>query len=402
MALKQLPRYVYYLLVAQAFNLIAAVLSVTVSAIVGLKLAPTQAWATVPYGLQFLAMLLTTFIFSALMKQWGRYLVFQLGCICLFFAGVLGYLALQTEQFYLLCLSHFSLGLFISTANFYRFAASDRLDADLIPKATAMVISGGVVAAVIAPMLAIQFQQVQGLPDFSAIYLIFSILAVLLSPILYQWHQQFRLQQGQQAETKSVPQAPLSTRLIAAAVISGAFAYYVMNVMMIMSSLHLKEHHSFHYASISIQLHVLAMFLPSFFVSRLMQRWGTQRTVYAGFALLMLSALIPLLGQQGFYINTALIVLGVGWNFAYSGASTLLAGLNEQQKHRVQGINETMIALFATLGAFLPAPILTQLGWTNANLLALLMSAVVVAVLVILIRSARFAAKAPSSSPKTR
>ncbi|ENX07072.1 MFS transporter [Acinetobacter courvalinii] len=386
MVLNQLPRYVYYLLVAQAFNLIAAVLSVTVSAIVGLKLAPTQALATIPYGLQFLAMLLTTFIFSFLMKKLGRHIVFQFGCICLFFAGVLGYLALQHEQFNLLCLSHFSLGLFISTANFYRFAASDRLTPDLIPKATAMVISGGVVAAVIAPMLAIQFQQLQGLPDFTAIYCIFSVLALLLSPILYLWNRKFKLQQAQQVVTDLIPRAKLPVNLIAAAMISGAFAYYVMNVMMIMSSLQLKQHHSFHYASISIQLHVLAMFIPSFFVSKLIQRWGINRTIYTGFILLMLSSLIPMLGQKGIYMNVALIVLGVGWNFAYSGASTLLAGLNEQQKHRVQGLNETMIALCATLGAFLPAPILTQLGWMNANLLALVLSAAIFVIFIVLSR----------------
>lgn len=384
--MNQLPRYVYYLLVAQAFNLIAAVLSVTVSAIVGLKLAPTQALATIPYGLQFLAMLLTTFIFSFLMKKLGRHIVFQFGCICLFFAGVLGYLALQREQFDLLCLSHFSLGLFISTANFYRFAASDRLAPDLIPKATAMVISGGVVAAVIAPMLAIQFQQLQGLPDFTAIYCIFSVLAMLLSPILYLWNRKFKLQQAQQVVTDLIPRAKLPVNLIAAAMISGAFAYYVMNVMMIMSSLQLKQHHSFHYASISIQLHVLAMFIPSFFVSKLIQRWGINRTIYTGFILLMLSSLIPMLGQKGIYMNVALIVLGVGWNFAYSGASTLLAGLNEQQKHRVQGLNETIIALCATLGAFLPAPILTQLGWINANLLALVLSAAIFVIFIVLSR----------------
>ena len=384
--MNQLPRYVYYLLAAQAFNLIAAVLSVTVAAIVGLKLAPTQALATVPYGLQFLAMLLITFIFSFLMKKLGRHLVFQFGCVCLFLAGVLGYLALQQQQFYLLCLSHFSLGLFISTANFYRFAASDRLATDLIPKATAMVISGGVIAAIIAPMLAIQFQQVAGLPDFTAIYFIFSVLALLLSPILYLWNKKFQRQQIQQVLIEPTQRRKLPSTLIIAAVISGAFAYYIMNVMMIMSSLHLKEHHSFHYASISIQLHVLAMFIPSFFVSKLIQRWGTHTTIYVGFALLMLSSLIPMFGQVGIYINATLIVLGVGWNFAYSGASTLLAGLNEQQKHRVQGINETGIALFATLGAFLPAPILSSLGWINANLLALCMSLIVFILLVILIR----------------
>lgn len=394
--MNQLPRYVYYLLAAQALNLIAAVLSVTVAAIVGLKLAPTQALATVPYGLQFLAMLLTTFIFSFLMKKLGRHLVFQFGCICLFLAGVLGYLALQQQQFYLLCLSHFSLGLFISTANFYRFAASDRLATELIPKATAMVISGGVIAAIIAPVLAIQFQQVQGLPDFTAIYFIFSFLALLLSPILYGWNKKFQRQQTQQITVDPIQRAKLPSSLIIAAVMSGAFAYYIMNVMMIMSSLHLKEHHSFHYASISIQLHVLAMFIPSFFVSKLIQRWGTHSTIYVGFALLMLSSLIPMIEQVGIYINVALIVLGVGWNFAYSGASTLLAGLNEQQKHRVQGINETGIALFATLGAFLPAPILSSLGWINANLLALSMSFMVFILLLVLSRQGQSPRKVSS------
>ncbi len=353
--LNQLPKYVYFLLVAQAFNLIAAVLSVTVSAIVGLKLAPTQALATIPYGLQFLAILLTTFIFSFLMKKLGRHLVFQLGVLCLFGAGVLGYFALTTEQFYLLCLSHFCLGLFISTANFYRFAASDRLSPELIPKATAMVISGGVVAALIAPVLAIQFQQVSGLPDFTFIYLIFSILAVVLSPIFYFWNNKQKQPHAQQSVIASVQRA-----------------------------IHLKEHHSFHYASISIQLHVLAMFIPSFFVSKLIQRFGINTMIYIGFGLLMLSSFIPMLGQAGIYINVALIVLGIGWNFAYSGASTLLAGLDEQQKHRVQGLNETIIALFATLGAFLPAPILTSLGWSNANLLALSLTFIVLVVLIVL------------------
>lgn len=244
------------------------------------------------------------------------------------------------------------------------------------------MISGGVVAAVIAPVLAIQFQKVKGLPDFTAIYLIFCGLALLLSPILYIWNSKHKLQQTPQPKVESLNRVKMSKHLVVAAIISGAFAYYIMNVMMIMSSLHLKEHHSFHYASISIQLHVLAMFVPSFFVSKLIQRWGTHTIIYTGFILLMLSAFIPMMGQAGIYINVALVVLGVGWNFAYSGASTLLAGLEEQQKHRVQGINETVIALFATFGAFLPAPILTSFGWNNANLLALSLIFIVLLVLI--------------------
>lgn len=232
--------------------------------------------------------------------------------------------------------------------------------------------------------------------NLSCTEFIFSLLALLLSPILYGWNKKFQRQQTQQITVEPIQRAKLPSSLIIAAVMSCAFAYYIMNVMMIMSSLHLKEHHSFHYASISIQLHVLAMFIPSFFVSKLIRRWGTHTTIYVGFALLMLSSLIPMSGQVGIYINVALIILGVGWNFAYSGASTLLAGLNEQQKHRVQGINETGIALFATLGAFLPAPILSSLGWINANLLALSMSFMVFILLLVLSRQGQSPRKVSS------
>lgn len=386
MSLNQLPKYVYYLLIAQAINLIAAVLSVTVSAIVGLKLAPSQGLATIPYGMQFFAMLLTTFLFSTLMKKMGRHIIFQCGIIFLFFAGILGYLSLQTSNFYLLCVSHFMLGLFISTANFYRFAASDRLAAPLIPKATAMVISGGVIAAIIAPFLAIKFKYIEGYPEFTAIYLIFCILAMILFPVIYLWNKQFQLQQVQQQVVHNTQGLLLPINMISMAIISGAFAYYIMNVMMIMSSLQLKTHHSFEYASISIQLHVLAMFIPSFFVSKLIQIWGSSRVIFIGFILLIFSSLMPILGQEAILINIALIILGIGWNFAYSGASALLGGLEERQKHRVQGINETMIALFATLGAFLPAPILASLGWTNANILALTVSVIVFFILILLNR----------------
>jgi hypothetical protein len=240
MALNQLPKYVYYLLIAQAFNLIAAVLSVTVSAIVGLKLAPTQALATVHYGLQFLAMLLTTFVFSFLMKRWGAMLYFSL-VYSAYLRLVFGISSLIKTRFLAAVSYTFFAWAFLSTASFYRFAASDRLSSELIPKATALVISGGVVAAVIAPVLAIQFQKVKGLPDFTAIYLIFCGLALLLSPILYIWHSKHKLQQTPQPKVESLNRVKMSKHLVVAAIISGAFAYYIMNVMMIMSSLHLKS-----------------------------------------------------------------------------------------------------------------------------------------------------------------
>lgn len=382
----KLPKYIYLLLLAQGINLIAAVLSVTVAAIVGLSLAPTDSFATIPYGLQFFAILVSTLLFSHLMKKIGRYPVFNIGIFFLFLSGIFGFFAVYQHHFILLCLSHFSLGLFISTANFYRFAATDGLANNLIPQATSMVISGGVIAAIIAPFLAIRFEKVPNFPQYSLIYLILSVLAVVLFFIIYFWHKynqkSQKVEQVKFEQRSNISSVPMNLILIG--IISGAVGYYLMNLMMIASSLFLKNSHSFHYASVAIQLHVLAMFLPSFFVSRCIKSLGTVNTIILGFMIMSLSSFLPAFFSASIYVNISLILLGIGWNFSYSGGSVLIGALVGEQKIKIQGINETCIALFATLGAFMPAPLLSYLGWVHTNLLSALIGAVIAILIVAL------------------
>lgn len=372
----KLPNHVYFLLIGQSINLTTAVLSVTVAALVGLSLAPSIGYATIPYGLQFLAILLSTIMFSKLMKAFGRYRIFNAGIGFLFLSGIIGFLSLIDHNFFYLCISHFLLGLFISTANFYRFAATDSISGELVPKATSMVISGGVFAAIVAPLLAINLAKASDLPDYSLIYLALSVLAIILFIIIYFWNQAKAHHDKSIVKTKTPVANAIEVKkyIIVIAVLGGALGYYIMNLMMIASSLFLKQSHSFDYASYAIQMHVLAMFLPSFFVAKLINFINSVNTIILGFVLISISCLLPVLLDDTIFINIALIILGVGWNFTYSGGSTLLSNIQGAQRLKFQGINETVIAFFATLGAFLPAPILSYFGWIDTNLVFFIFS----------------------------
>ena len=383
----KLPNHVYFLLIGQSINLTTAVLSVTVAALVGLSLAPTVSYATIPYGLQFLAILVSTVLFSKLMKKFGRYRIFNAGIGFLFLSGIIGFLSLTHNNFLYLCLSHFLLGLFISTANFYRFAATDTISSELVPKATSMVISGGVFAAIVAPLLAINLAKASDLPDYSLIYLALSALAIILFVIIHLWNRANVLHGKSSLKTKTVPLNTTEVRkyIIVIGILGGALGYYIMNLMMIASSLFLKQSHSFDYASYAIQMHVLAMFLPSFFVAKIINLVNSVNTIILGFVLISISCLLPIIFVDTIFINIALVILGIGWNFTYSGGSTLLSNIQGERRLRFQGINETVIAFFATLGAFLPAPILSYFGWIKTNLVFFIFSISISALFILFV-----------------
>lgn len=375
---QQLPRSTYYLLLGQAFNLISAVLAVTVAAIVGMQLAPSYSLATIPYGLQFLAMLLCTYVFSLGMQRYGRYVVFQAGALFLMLSGALGYLAIAQHSFMLLCVSHFLLGMFLAAANFYRFAATDKLHSkELIAKASSLVISGGVLAALVAPVLAIHLQQVAGYPAYALCYAFYVPLGVLVLLVNWLWQRSNdKLEQGQASQTVTTQPPPAASSgavqlssPVLIAMLSCSTGYFVMALMMIQASMTLKHQHSFGDASHAIQMHVLAMFIPSFFAAALMGKFGIQRYILLGFALMATASGLAIYSQTLLGTSLSLIILGLGWNFSFTGGSALLASASGANRFKLQGMNDTAVALFATLGAFLPAPLLSHLGWAYSNVL---------------------------------
>jgi len=373
--MKTLPWRTWLLTLAQTLNITTAVISVTVSAVAGSSLAPDPSLGTVPYGAQFAAVLLCTYPAAMLMQKLGRRIAFLLGGVCLTGGGILGYFALARSDFALLVAAHAVLGMYIAFANFYRFAAVDGLDAAQKPRALSIVVAGGVLAAVAGPALASALRTVPGFADFSLCYLACSLLGVCTIAMMLAFGEQRPA--AAQALAARAGRAPLRiTPGIATAIFAAAGGYLIMNLLMVQASLVLKDICSFGASARAIQAHVLAMFLPSFFTGSLIARFGVRLVLCCGFLLLLAGAACGM-GALSYEMAVAeLVLVGLGWNFTYVGGGALLTQeVQEDQRHRWQGINETLIAACATAGAFLPAPMLAAIGWQASNGMVVALSA---------------------------
>lgn len=365
-----LPRSTYLLTLAQGLNLTCAVISVTIAALVGSHLATTPAMGTVPYGAQFASVMLCTYPASMLMRRHGRRMIFSLGAVALIIAGIVGYLAVERRSFVLLVWSHVVLGIYIACANFYRFAAVDNLEPAAKPRAISLVVSGGVLAAVVGPSIANLLKTVPGFADFSLCYAVFCLLGIATLVLMTVWRPQNAGLAPQSLVYASVRRTrPRINMSILVAIFCSAGGYFLMNLLMVQASLVMKDICSFSATSFAINAHVLSMFAPSFFTGSIIARIGLQRTLISGFLLISAAIALGTLDVRYELVFGALILLGLGWNLTYVGGGVLLAqSVDERDRHLWQGINDTTIAACATLGAFLPAPMLIGLGWNWSNI----------------------------------
>lgn len=372
-----LPRRTYLYFAAQSINLTTAVMSVTMAAIVGATLAPEARFSTVPYGFQFLFLMLATYPVSRMMSRIGRKNAFMLGAIPLVISGLSGFWAVEYQHFPLLVFSHAALGVYIAFANFNRFAATDNLDQTLKPKAISLVVAGGVIAAVVGPTLTELLRDLHGYSLFSMCYASFiglAALSLLIAALLPDDSVKPATFSANEKPANARDNPPASTVMIALSV--AAVGYGVMNLLMIQASMHMEHmHQDFSDVRLAIQWHVIAMFAPSFFTGAIIQKLGTKATICLGLIMLIGCAAVNM-GSSSYGVMTfSLIILGLGWNLTYVGGGALLAQTlqNSPEAMNMQGKNDLAIAIFATIGAFSPALLLSTVGWggTNAICMAL-------------------------------
>ena len=389
---ERLPLKTYLLFAAQSINLTTAVMSVAMAAVVGSMLSDDPAMATIPYGFQFLFVMLVTYPASWFMSRFGRKAGFMVGNVCLAVAGVLGFLSIQKDAFYLLVAAHSALGAFIAFANFYRFAAADGIPAALKPRAISLVVAGGVLAAFLGPMLSDTLRTVVGYQEFAISYAFFVVLAlvsmgiVLMLPATPATGGDVQRPVGRFSAASIA--ALLGQREIVLAIALSALGYGIMNLLMVQASLHMKTICSdFSDVSLAIQWHVVAMFAPSFFTGRLIRAIGNHTVLYLGLVLLVASSGANLMGQDYPMTVTGLVLLGLGWNFTYVGGGALLTTLtgSHPDAMKIQGINDLCISVMATLGAFLPSLLQYSIGWTGTNTLSMALCAIALVVSVSLL-----------------
>lgn len=344
-------------------------LLVATSALVGLHLANSLALATIPLGLQYLAMTLTTIPASLFMGRYGRRAGFLLG-LGIGISGTLiaGY-AIWIESFVLFCLGSMLLGVFNATGQFYRFAAAEVASVSFRARAIGLVLAGGIAAAFVGPTVAAWTREWLS-PDFAASYLLLAGFYILGMVMIARLHIPRPALSWSVQEGRPLRKIALQSRF-ALAVLTATVGYGVMNLLMVATPLSMEHHHhSFTDAAFVIQWHIVAMFLPSFFTGDLIRRFGLERIIFIGVLMMLGCVGVNWMGNGLVHYWTALVLLGVGWNFMFIGGTTLLTQCyQETEKAKSQALNDFVVFGTVTLTALGSSALLATIGWQWMNLL---------------------------------
>jgi MFS family permease len=337
-------------------------------AIVGSMLAPDKIFATVPITVYVIGMWLGTLPVGRLARHFGRRTAFQIGTAFGVLTGLFGYFAMLQGSFLLFNIGAFCCGLYAAAHQAYRFAAADTASDEFRPKAISWVLIGGVFAAIVGPQLVIWTKDIWPPFLFSASFLAQAGVAVLASIVLsfLKIPTPPRVQAG--GEGRPLAKILAQPRFLVA-VICGVASYAMMNLVMTSAPLAMVEcNHSVGDAALGLQWHVLGMFAPSFFTGNLIARFGNERVIGAGFALLLVSAAIGMAGITVWHFWIGLVLLGVGWNFGFIGATAMVTQCHTpNERTRVQSLNDFLVFGSMAIGSFASGNLLALYGWAVVN-----------------------------------
>jgi hypothetical protein len=249
----------------------------------------------------------------------------------------------------------------------YRFAAADTASEAYRPKVVAWVLAGGIFAAVIGPQIVILTKDLLAPHLFAASYLGQSACAVLAALVL-QFIKSPPLAAQAVVETRPLGAIVLTPRFLVAAA-CGVASYATMNLMMTSAPLAMVGcGHSVTDATLGIQWHVLAMYAPSFVTGTLIIRFGVGRVTAVGLALIAGAAIIGMSGIAVGHFWAALVLLGLGWNFAFIGATTMVTYCHRpDERTRVQSFNDFLIFGSMAVSSFSSGQLLERIGWAAVN-----------------------------------
>ena len=347
----------------------------TIGGLAGQTLAPNPCYATLPISLIVLGSMLAANPLSMIMQRYGRRVGFFVGALGGALGGAVGAYGLYLHSFEVFLIGSLLTGIYMSAQGFYRFAAADTASEAFRPKAISYVMAGGLASALIGPQLVKVTAQSMVVP-FMGTYLAIIVINVLGSAL-------FLALNIPKPETRSAD-APIGrsrweimkTPTVAVAMICAMVSYALMNLVMTSTPLAVVgcgfEQNT---AADVVSAHVLAMFIPSFFTGHLIARFGTTKIVAAGLFILACAGAVALQGVNVENFVLALILLGIGWNFGFIGATTMLASAhNPEEKGIVQGMNDFFVFGGVTVASLSSGGLMNCSGgspvegWTAVNI----------------------------------
>jgi predicted MFS family arabinose efflux permease len=341
---------------------------VATAGIVGTTLAPDKSLATLPISIYVLGMWMGTLPLGALARRLGRRNALQIGTVCGVLTGLICCLAVLQGSFLLFNVGAVFSGLYASAHQSYRFAAADTASEAFRPKAISWVLFGGVVAAVVGPQLVIATQDLWPPYFFAATYVGQCALALISAGVLMFTNIPKAPPRSAAGNGRPLGEIAKQPRFVVA-VACGVAAYSTMNLLMTSAPLAMVMcNHSVTDATLGLQWHVLGMYAPSFATGALISRFGLERITGAGLALIILAAVIGIAGISLWHFWAALALLGVGWNFAFIGATTMVTHCHRpNERNKVQAFNDFLVFGSMALGSFASGAVLVSFGWSAVN-----------------------------------
>jgi MFS family permease len=368
-------RNVLVLVMAQAVLGAQMPLLFTIGGLAGQSLASNICFATLPITFIVLGSMLAATPVAAIMQRYGRSIGFIIGALAGALGGAIGAYGLYVASFPIFLFGSLITGIYMSAQGFYRFAAADTASAEFRPKAISYVMAGGLAAAIIGPQL------VKLTADAYVIPFVGTYLAVIALNLIGAF-----LFLGLKIPRPAAPSAYapvgrtrwqlLSTPRIAVAVICATVTYALMNLVMTSTPLAVVGcGFTTSHAADVVSAHVLAMFVPSFFTGHLIARFGAQPIMAIGLVILACAGGVAMSGVALENFFAALILLGLGWNFGFIGATAMLAAEHRpEEQGRVQGLNDLIVFGGVTLASLSSGGLMNcsggapQDGWMAVNL----------------------------------
>lgn len=346
-----------------------------IGGLAGQTLASNPCFATLPISLIVLGSMLSAQPLSALMQRHGRRAGFWVGAAAGATGAIVGAVGLYLASFPIYLLGSLLSGTFMSSLGFYRFAAADTASESFRPKAISYVLAGGLVSAILGPQLVKATSDAMVVPFLGTYLGIVGLNAV--GALLF-----FGLRIPR--PPVPAPDAPIArtrrellrTPTVAVAIICAMVTYALMNMVMTSTPLAVVGcGFSRNSAADVVTGHVLAMYVPSFFTGHLIARFGTTRIISAGLVCLAGAGVIALSGVELANFFGALVLLGLGWNFGFIGATTMLSGAHSpEERGRVQGMNDFAVFGCVTLASLASGGLMNcaggtaEQGWAAVNI----------------------------------
>ena len=336
-------------------------------AIVGATLAPSVSLATVPISVYVVGLACGTLPVGMISRAYGRRVAFIIGSGAGAICGLLGAIAILKASFALFCCATFFGGFYGAVAQSYRFAAADGASPSYRPKAVSWVMAGGVFAGVLGPQLVQWTMDIWSPYLFAASFAAQAVVALIAMALLST------VDAPKPAPADMHGGRPLleivrQPRFVAAA-ICGVVSYSMMNLVMTSAPLAMKLCGlTLSDSNFGLQWHIVAMYGPSFFTGSLIARFGASKVVAVGLALEAIAAVIGIAGISAMHFWICLVVLGIGWNFGFIGASALVLETHRpQERNKVQAFNDFLVFGLMAVGSFSSGQLLASYGWPTVN-----------------------------------